>query len=132
MSLISGQSYDTKFLKIYPELPSTPMQLEEDLEQLKVLENGYKMKVKINFLPSFIQWISFPPLPHPTPPHPTLPLSLKKLSLCPPPFCFFLPVLCNFFYFFLFCFVSFFLLFISFFLSIFFSVLFIFYLFIFY
>lgn len=39
------QSYDTKFLKIYPELPPTPLQLEEDLEQLKVLENGYKMKV---------------------------------------------------------------------------------------
>ncbi|KAL9366512.1 hypothetical protein Peur_037711 [Populus x canadensis] len=39
------QSYDTKFLKIYPELRSTPLQLEEDLEQLKVLENGYKMKV---------------------------------------------------------------------------------------
>lgn len=43
--LISWQSYDTKFLKIYPELPPTPLQLEEDLEQLKVLENGYKMKV---------------------------------------------------------------------------------------
>ncbi|KAL5572971.1 hypothetical protein UlMin_022568 [Ulmus minor] len=39
------QSYDTKFLKIYPELEPTPLQLEEDLEQLKVLENGYKMKV---------------------------------------------------------------------------------------
>ncbi|KAJ6886860.1 hypothetical protein NC651_027265 [Populus alba x Populus x berolinensis] len=39
------QSYDAKFLKIYPELQSTPLQLEEDLEQLKVLENGYKMKV---------------------------------------------------------------------------------------
>ncbi|KAL6535716.1 hypothetical protein OROHE_012560 [Orobanche hederae] len=39
------QSFDSKFLKIYPELPSTPLQLEEDLEQLKVLENGYKMKV---------------------------------------------------------------------------------------
>ncbi|CAL5390705.1 unnamed protein product [Camellia sinensis] len=39
------QSYDSKFLKIYPELPPTPLQLEEDLEQLKVLENGYKMKV---------------------------------------------------------------------------------------
>ncbi|KAL9259064.1 3-deoxy-manno-octulosonate cytidylyltransferase-like protein [Drosera capensis] len=33
------------FLKIFPELPPTPLQLEEDLEQLKVLENGYKMKV---------------------------------------------------------------------------------------
>ncbi|CAI0437727.1 unnamed protein product [Linum tenue] len=41
----SFQSYDTKFLKLYAELPPTPLQLEEDLEQLKVLENGYKMKV---------------------------------------------------------------------------------------
>uniref|UniRef100_A0A7C9AQN7 3-deoxy-manno-octulosonate cytidylyltransferase n=1 Tax=Opuntia streptacantha TaxID=393608 RepID=A0A7C9AQN7_OPUST len=39
------QSYDANFLKIYPELPPTPLQLEEDLEQLKVLENGYKMRV---------------------------------------------------------------------------------------
>lgn len=39
------QSYDSKFLQLYPELPPTPLQLEEDLEQLKVLENGYKMKV---------------------------------------------------------------------------------------
>ncbi|KAI3891416.1 hypothetical protein MKX03_020698 [Papaver bracteatum] len=39
------QSYDSKFLKIYSELAPTPLQLEEDLEQLKVLENGYKMKV---------------------------------------------------------------------------------------
>ncbi|KAJ9153595.1 hypothetical protein P3X46_027021 [Hevea brasiliensis] len=38
------QSYNAKFLKIYPELQPTPLQLEEDLEQLKVLENGYKMK----------------------------------------------------------------------------------------
>ncbi|KAL4626807.1 hypothetical protein ACB092_05G123700 [Castanea dentata] len=39
------QSYETQFLKIYPDLPPTTLQLEEDLEQLKVLENGYKMKV---------------------------------------------------------------------------------------
>ncbi|KAF5728314.1 Nucleotide-diphospho-sugar transferases superfamily protein isoform 1 [Tripterygium wilfordii] len=39
------QSYDSKFLRIYPDLQPTPLQLEEDLEQLKVLENGYKMKV---------------------------------------------------------------------------------------
>ncbi|XVF04201.1 hypothetical protein REPUB_Repub05bG0062000 [Reevesia pubescens] len=39
------QSYDSEFLKIYPKLQPTPLQLEEDLEQLKVLENGYKMKV---------------------------------------------------------------------------------------
>ncbi|KAJ0500595.1 putative 3-deoxy-manno-octulosonate cytidylyltransferase [Helianthus annuus] len=37
--------YDSEFLKIYPDLTPTPLQLEEDLEQLKVLENGYKMKV---------------------------------------------------------------------------------------
>ncbi|KAK6132706.1 hypothetical protein DH2020_033511 [Rehmannia glutinosa] len=41
----TGKSYDSKFLKVYPKLPPTPLQLEEDLEQLKVLENGYKMKV---------------------------------------------------------------------------------------
>ncbi|GJT07694.1 3-deoxy-manno-octulosonate cytidylyltransferase, mitochondrial-like protein isoform X2 [Tanacetum coccineum] len=39
------QSYDAKFLNLYPGLSPTPLQLEEDLEQLKVLENGYKMKV---------------------------------------------------------------------------------------
>lgn len=39
------QSYESKFLEKYPKLPPTPLQLEEDLEQLKVLENGYKMKV---------------------------------------------------------------------------------------
>ncbi|XP_074311086.1 3-deoxy-manno-octulosonate cytidylyltransferase, mitochondrial-like [Silene latifolia] len=39
------QSYDAEFLKIYSDLTPTPLQLEEDLEQLKVLENGYKMKV---------------------------------------------------------------------------------------
>ncbi|KAJ0030381.1 hypothetical protein Pint_14730 [Pistacia integerrima] len=43
--LLLGHSYDSKFLKIYPRLRPTPLQLEEDLEQLKVLENGYKMKV---------------------------------------------------------------------------------------
>ncbi|XP_010231033.1 3-deoxy-manno-octulosonate cytidylyltransferase isoform X2 [Brachypodium distachyon] len=36
--------FDSKFLKIYPQLAPTPLQLEEDLEQLKVLENGYRMK----------------------------------------------------------------------------------------
>ncbi|XP_024029126.1 3-deoxy-manno-octulosonate cytidylyltransferase, mitochondrial [Morus notabilis] len=39
------QSYDAKFLRKYPELSSTPLQEEEDLEQLKILEHGYKMKV---------------------------------------------------------------------------------------
>nr|GEV08924.1 3-deoxy-manno-octulosonate cytidylyltransferase, mitochondrial [Tanacetum cinerariifolium] len=44
-SHLTSQSYDAKFLNLYPELSPTPLQLEEDLEQLKVLENGYKMKV---------------------------------------------------------------------------------------
>lgn len=44
------QSYDAEFLKIYTGLLPTPLQLEEDLEQLKVLENGYKMKVFEFFL----------------------------------------------------------------------------------
>ncbi|CAL5411243.1 unnamed protein product [Camellia sinensis] len=42
---IQIQSYDAHFLRIYPKLSPTPLQQEEDLEQLKVLENGYKMKV---------------------------------------------------------------------------------------
>ena len=54
---MSGQSYDSKFLKIYPELQPTPLQLEEDLEQLKVLENGYKMKV-LKFDHSFFHWLA--------------------------------------------------------------------------
>ncbi|KAG7567324.1 Acylneuraminate cytidylyltransferase [Arabidopsis thaliana x Arabidopsis arenosa] len=42
---LGNQSFDSKFLKVYSELQPTPLQQEEDLEQLKVLENGYKMKV---------------------------------------------------------------------------------------
>lgn len=39
------QSFDANFLQLYAQLPPSPLQLEEDLEQLKVLENGFKMKV---------------------------------------------------------------------------------------
>ena len=39
------QCYDAKFLRIYPKPPPTPLQLQEDLEQLKVIEHGYRMKV---------------------------------------------------------------------------------------
>lgn len=59
------QSYDSKFLKIYSELPPTPLQQEEDLEQLKVLENGYKMKVpKYLFLEPVIVQTSAEISPH--------------------------------------------------------------------
>jgi 3-deoxy-manno-octulosonate cytidylyltransferase (CMP-KDO synthetase) len=36
---------DAQFLQQYAEMPATPLMLMEDLEQLKVLENGYKVKV---------------------------------------------------------------------------------------
>ncbi|KAK1698855.1 hypothetical protein QYE76_015552 [Lolium multiflorum] len=35
--------FDSKFLKIYPELAATPLQLAEDLEKHKVLQNGYRI-----------------------------------------------------------------------------------------
>eukprot|EP00899_Mesostigma_viride_P008406 jgi/Mesvir1/17567/Mv08810-RA.1 len=41
------QCYDRKFLAKYPKMPPTPLQMQEDLEQLKVVENGYKIKVVI-------------------------------------------------------------------------------------
>jgi 3-deoxy-manno-octulosonate cytidylyltransferase (CMP-KDO synthetase) len=39
--------YRSTFLKEYAELEPTPLQLSEDLEQLKILENGYKIAVAI-------------------------------------------------------------------------------------
>jgi 3-deoxy-manno-octulosonate cytidylyltransferase (CMP-KDO synthetase) len=39
--------YTTDFLLRYAELPSTPLQEIEQLEQLKVLEHGYRIKVAI-------------------------------------------------------------------------------------
>ncbi|MFV0340839.1 MAG: 3-deoxy-manno-octulosonate cytidylyltransferase [Parachlamydiaceae bacterium] len=39
--------YRAEFLQTYGKLPATPLQLAESLEQLKVLENGYKMKVAL-------------------------------------------------------------------------------------
>lgn len=35
------------FLLKYPQMATTPLQLQEDLEQLKVLEQGYRIKVAI-------------------------------------------------------------------------------------
>lgn len=39
------QCFDAAFLDVYAALPSTPLMLMEDLEQLKVLEHGYRIKV---------------------------------------------------------------------------------------
>jgi 3-deoxy-manno-octulosonate cytidylyltransferase (CMP-KDO synthetase) len=39
------QCYDAAFLRLYPALPATPLQTREDLEQLKVIEHGYRMRV---------------------------------------------------------------------------------------
>ncbi|WP_068471085.1 3-deoxy-manno-octulosonate cytidylyltransferase [Candidatus Protochlamydia phocaeensis] len=40
-------AYRPSFLLEYQKLPLTPLQLEEDLEQLKVLEHGYRIKVAV-------------------------------------------------------------------------------------
>lgn len=40
-------AYRKDFLKVYTTLPKTPLQLAEDLEQLKVIEHGYKIKVAV-------------------------------------------------------------------------------------
>lgn len=40
-------AYRPDFLLKYQQLPATPLQLAEDLEQLKVLEYGYKIKAAI-------------------------------------------------------------------------------------
>jgi len=40
-------AYRPDFLLKYTELPLTPLQLAEDLEQLKVLEHGYKIKAAV-------------------------------------------------------------------------------------
>ncbi|MBA2368273.1 MAG: 3-deoxy-manno-octulosonate cytidylyltransferase [Candidatus Protochlamydia sp.] len=39
--------YRPEFVLEYQKLKPTPLQLEEDLEQLKVLENGYRIKVMV-------------------------------------------------------------------------------------
>jgi 3-deoxy-manno-octulosonate cytidylyltransferase (CMP-KDO synthetase) len=40
-------AFRPQFLLDYQKLPSSPYQIEEDLEQLKVLEHGYRIKVAI-------------------------------------------------------------------------------------
>lgn len=39
--------YRPKFILHYQKLPATPLQLEENLEQLKALEHGYRIKVAL-------------------------------------------------------------------------------------
>lgn len=38
--------YRKDFLKEYVSMPKTPLEMVENLEQLRILENGYKIKVK--------------------------------------------------------------------------------------
>lgn len=40
-------AYRPSFVLTYQRLPATPLQLAEDLEQLKVLEHGYRIKVVV-------------------------------------------------------------------------------------
>ena len=40
-------AYRPSFILTYQELPKTPLQSAEDLEQLKVLEHGYRIKVAV-------------------------------------------------------------------------------------
>jgi 3-deoxy-manno-octulosonate cytidylyltransferase (CMP-KDO synthetase) len=40
-------AFTREFLKTYTKLPQTPLELSEKLEQLRVLENGYKIRVCI-------------------------------------------------------------------------------------
>jgi 3-deoxy-manno-octulosonate cytidylyltransferase (CMP-KDO synthetase) len=40
-------AYRREFLLKYTELPQTPLQIAEDLEQLKVIEHGYRIKTAI-------------------------------------------------------------------------------------
>ncbi|EFB42772.1 MULTISPECIES: 3-deoxy-manno-octulosonate cytidylyltransferase [Parachlamydia] len=44
---IGVYGYRTDFLLLYTKLPSTPLQLSEDLEQLKILEHGYRIKTVV-------------------------------------------------------------------------------------
>lgn len=44
---IGVYAYRPDFLLEYAKLPSTPLQIAEELEQLKVLENGYKIKAAV-------------------------------------------------------------------------------------
>ncbi len=40
-------AFRPQFLLLYPTLPATPLQMAEDLEQLKVLEHGHRIKIVV-------------------------------------------------------------------------------------
>lgn len=44
---IGVYAFRPSFLLEYGKLPPTPLQLEEDLEQLKILEHGYRIKIAV-------------------------------------------------------------------------------------
>jgi 3-deoxy-manno-octulosonate cytidylyltransferase (CMP-KDO synthetase) len=46
-SHIGIYAYRTSFLPQFAHLPDTPLQLKEDLEQLKAIEHGFKIKVAV-------------------------------------------------------------------------------------
>ncbi len=46
-------AYRPDFIQLYQKLAPTPLQLAESLEQLKILEHGYRIKVAITEQPSF-------------------------------------------------------------------------------
>lgn len=50
---IGVYAFRKSFLEIYDQLPSTPLQQIEDLEQLKALEKGYKIRIILEKKPSF-------------------------------------------------------------------------------
>ena len=43
---VGAYGYKTFFLKQFSKMPKTELEMAESLEQLRVIENGYKIKVK--------------------------------------------------------------------------------------
>lgn len=43
-------AFTSEFLQTFANLEATPLQLEEDIELIKTLEYGRKIKVKVDFM----------------------------------------------------------------------------------